>query len=215
MKSIPQEHTPLYYAFVHCEVSPEIYETDENYAAQLIQNGAQTDCVYSATCDSLLQTLIKEKMYYSTLFLLRYIKNINHVNAKGETALHYACMYDVNIIKELLQNGALPNSVTDELRQTSLHYSVKYNNEQCIQSFIESNQDNKINFNIKDTNSDTPLSLALNEGYKNLVPILIKGNANVNVKNGKDFTLLHQAILKEDADTAIFLLDNGADMNVL
>lgn len=69
------------------------------------------------------------------------------------------------------------------------------------------------NFNARDGNGDTPLSLALNECFNSLVPLLITGKADVNVRNAKDFTLLHQAILKEDAKTAIFLLDNGADMN--
>lgn len=69
------------------------------------------------------------------------------------------------------------------------------------------------NFNARDENGETPLSLALNEGFNSLVPLLITGKADVNVRNAKDFTLLHQAILKEDAKTAVFLLDNGADMN--
>jgi hypothetical protein len=38
------------------------------------------------------------------------------------------------------------------------------------------------------------------------------GGADVNVRSGKGLTLLHQAILKEDSVTAIFLLDQGADM---
>lgn len=195
-------------------MTPDLYVVEDNYPLRLITAGAQTDYVYSATCDSLLQVVIQQEMYLSSLFLLKYVKNINHANSKGETALHYACLYGVKIVKELLNNGALPNSLTAELKQTALHFAVKSNNEQSIEDFIICNEDGKINFNIKDVNSDTPLSLALNEGYKNLVPILIRGNADVNVKNGKNFTLLHQAILKEDSGTAIFLLDNGADMNV-
>lgn len=109
----------------------------------------------------------------------------------------------------------LANSLTADLKQTPLHYAVKSNSESSIEDFIESNSEGKVNFNIRDANGDTPLSLALSGGYKSLVPILIKGDADVNVKNGKNFTLLHQAIMKEDASTAIFLLDNGADMNVM
>jgi ankyrin repeat protein len=41
------------------------------------------------------------------------------------------------------------------------------------------------------------------------------GGADVNVRNGKGLTLLHQAILKEDSDTAVFLLEQGADMNAV
>lgn len=50
---------------------------------------------------------------------------------------------------------------------------------------------------------------------KELVPILIQGGSDVNVRNGQDLTLLHQAILKEDAETAVFLLKQGGDYNAL
>jgi ankyrin repeat protein len=41
------------------------------------------------------------------------------------------------------------------------------------------------------------------------------GGADINVRNGKGLTLLHQAVMKEDSETAIFLLDHGADMNAV
>lgn len=71
------------------------------------------------------------------------------------------------------------------------------------------------NFNLRDINSDTPISLALNLRFKELVPLLISGKADINMRNGKDLTLLHQAIMKEDANTAVYLLDQGVDINAL
>lgn len=64
-------------------------------------------------------------------------------------------------------------------------------------------------------NGDTPISLALNLRFRDLVPLLIKGKADVNMRNGKDYTVLHQAIIKEDAATAVYLLDQGVDINAL
>lgn len=52
-------------------------------------------------------------------------------------------------------------------------------------------------------------------GHKNLVAPMIEGGADPNIRNGKGFTLLHQAIVEEDSKTAIYLLDHGADMNAL
>lgn len=211
LKSSPQEHTALYYALLKYESGDT---TDDSYAMRLIKKGAQTDVIYSSTCDSLLQTLIREGANGAAAFIISHVKNINHANSQGETALHFACVFGADcLIGELLKNGALPNSLTVETRQTALHCAVKSNSLECIQAFIDCNDGDKVNFNIKDVNGDTPLSLALNEGCQKLVPTLIKGKADVNVKNGKEFTLLHQAILKEDSSTAIFLLDNGADMN--
>ncbi|KAH9641473.1 hypothetical protein HF086_006089 [Spodoptera exigua] len=71
------------------------------------------------------------------------------------------------------------------------------------------------NLNLKNSEGDTPVSLALTEGHKNLVAPLIEGGADPNIRNGKGFTLLHQAIVEEDSRTAIYLLDHGADMNAL
>ena len=43
----------------------------------------------------------------------------------------------------------------------------------------------------------------------------LTAGADVNVRNGKGLTLLHQAILNEDSRMANFLLNCGADMNAL
>lgn len=72
-----------------------------------------------------------------------------------------------------------------------------------------------MNLNARDVEGDTPISVALNMGYRDLVPLLIEGGADVNVRNGRDFSLLHQAILKEDPQTALFLLEQGVDINAL
>ena len=39
------------------------------------------------------------------------------------------------------------------------------------------------------------------------------GGADVNIRNGQGLTLLHQAIAKKDAETALFLLNQGANMD--
>jgi len=137
-------------------------------------------------------------------------------------------------------------------RQSPLHLAVKDNYVGPILAMIEHmNNLSKIekkndsgpsllmpDFNLKNSDGDTPLSLALDKGYiifyyifmrnvcfcfnfyflsgyLSLVDPLIKGGGDVNIRNGRGFTLLHQAIMKEDSKTAIFLLDNGADMNAL
>lgn len=219
LKSTPQEHTALYYALLKFESG----DNDEisSYAAQLIKKGGQTDLTYSSTCDSLLQTLIREGALQAAGFLCRNVKNINHVNSRGETALHFACLYNApSLISEILSQSAQPNILSAEDRQTPLHYAVKSDNNECIKAFIVFNNStdgsaaSSVNFNVKDGNSDTPVSLALFEGFQSLVPTLIEGKADVNVRNGKMFTLLHQAILKEDSKITIFLLDHGADINL-
>lgn len=213
------EHTPLYYALLKYESG---LREENNYVDSLIDKDAETDPIYTKNCDNLLQMLLYEGTYDACLYLTNLMrKNINHVNIDGESALHTACSSSngsSNVIENLLKLGSNPNLLTNDTRRTPLHYAVLSNTIVSIRKFIEYNSNidaTKVpaNFNIRDSNGDTPLSLALNHGYNELVPVLIEGKADVNVRNGKDFTLLHEAILKEDSTTAIFLLDNGADIN--
>lgn len=211
-----EEHTPLYYALLKYESGDD---SEDSYVENLIKKGAYTSPVYNETLDSLVQVLLMNGARNAAQFLAKHTQNLNHVNVNGESALHTACLKNSpEVVEELLKLGANPNLLTNELRQSPLHYAVLSNSEECIEKFIEHNTELEgsalaANFNSRDINGETPLSLALNEGHNGLVPVLIRGKGDVNVRNGKDFTLLHQAILKEDAQTAIFLLDNGADMN--
>lgn len=205
-----EHHTPLYYALLKYESGDN---SEDSYAVILIKKGAELDVIYPENENNLLQILIMNEAENAAILLLNYMENLNHVNVNGESALHVASMKNsAAVVGKLLQMGADANLLTkNEQRQTPLHYCVLNNSVECIREFIKYRD--CVNFNARDANGDTPISLALNEGYNGLVPILIEGKADVNVRNGKDFTLLHQAILKEDSKTAIFLLDNGADIN--
>lgn len=43
--------------------------------------------------------------------------------------------------------------------------------------------------------------------------MFIVGGADVNIRNGSGLSLLHQAILKQDAKAAQFLLSQGANVD--
>ena len=69
------------------------------------------------------------------------------------------------------------------------------------------------NFAIKDSKDQTVLALTLWNGYHEVATQLLTGGANINDYNSEGHTLLHQAILKQDTASAIFLLDRQADPN--
>ncbi|XP_017786383.1 PREDICTED: rabankyrin-5-like [Nicrophorus vespilloides] len=206
-----QEHTPLYYAMKKYECG------EDSYALGLLDHDVQSNPVYSDTCDNLLQVLLLDGANDAALFLLDHTQNYNHANAEGESILHTACSKNSStFVSKLLELGANPNVLTNVSRRAALHYAVLANAKTCIETFIAFNSSEKmtsVNFNVRDSEGDTPLSLSLQVGNMELVPILIRGDADVNVRNGKDLTLLHQAIMKEDSTTALFLLDHGADIN--
>lgn len=45
------------------------------------------------------------------------------------------------------------------------------------------------------------------------VSVCVVGGADVNMRDGEGFSLLHQAIIKRDAHTARFLLNHGANID--
>lgn len=184
-------------------------------ATKLIEKGARSNQNNDECGDSILQLLIKAKLEDSAIFLSQHA-NVNFINRAGLTALHLACQNNLpNLVKALLENGASPNTKSgiNEMK-AAIHYAVEIKSVDVIQVLVEFKENatddvEKVDFNMKTIDGDSPLSLALMMDAKELVPILIQGGADVNARNGQDLTLLHQAILKEDAETAVFLLNQG------
>lgn len=81
-----EEHPPLYYAY-------NKFELDEpHYVEALLCKGTHTDPLYSSHgCADLLQTLVKGGGRKGAAHLAQHVRNLNHVNVEGETALHLAC----------------------------------------------------------------------------------------------------------------------------
>ncbi|KAL4711825.1 hypothetical protein ACJJTC_005994 [Scirpophaga incertulas] len=212
---------------------------ERGFAAKLLIKGCQANPIYSGSGDSLLHILAQGWFEDSAVFLATHLNgDLNHTNEAGTTVLHAACSNGLaRLAAALLEHGARPNVHTaygeqedTVYRQTPLHLAVLHNHEAVVMAIIEykkqvdkgefpssdrSNVSLVPNFNLKNSEGDTPVSLALSEGHKNLVVPLIENGADPNIRNGKGFTLLHQAIVEEDSRTAIYLLDHGADMDAL
>lgn len=189
-------------------------------AKKLLEKGARPNTIQTESGDSLLHILTKSGLEESAVFLTEFA-NLNHVNRAGLTVLHLAGEKGFGkLAQALLKKGASPNiqSCLSEL-DSPLHYAVKSNSLNVINAMVDHKNDPEStefpDFNLKNSSGSSPLSMALALGMKDVVPILIKGGADVNARNGQDLTLLHQAILKEDSETAAFLLNQGADMNAV
>ena len=69
------------------------------------------------------------------------------------------------------------------------------------------------NLMLKDSRDQTILSLALWNKMYTIVTQLIASGASINSYNSKGLTLLHEAILASDERSALFLLEQQADVN--
>lgn len=191
-----------------------------NLAAKLLKMGANPNPLKSDTNDNLLQVLTKAGSDFeeAAIFLTDFA-NLDHLNFAGFSAIHMAVQKNMpKLVTKLLNAGATPNIQTGSANMKSpLHIAVEENAREIIETFVSfsKNDSDKVDFNCKDVNGDSPLSLCLALNHIELAPILIAGGADVNARNGQDLTLLHQFIINGDSEKAVFLLDQGAEINAV
>ncbi|XP_050746200.1 rabankyrin-5 isoform X2 [Drosophila biarmipes] len=200
------------------ELCLSLDDQDFKTASMLINMGAQPNAIKTKTGDSLLQVFAMDgyRGEKAAIFLADYT-NLDHFNLRGLTALHIASLNNLpNLVKKLVVNGASCNLQSiDAGLKSALHIAVEANAVEALEAFVhlKNNLSYVIDFNSKDINGDSPLSLALNK--TSLVPILIRGGSDVNAKNKNNLTLLHQSIKNRDSDTCLFLLEQGADFTAV
>ncbi|XP_041349199.1 rabankyrin-5-like [Gigantopelta aegis] len=218
-----------------------VYGVD-SFASQLLQHASSPDAIEPESGSSLLHLSAQDGNQAAGIFLVRRGASVVHANNKGETALHIACQAGLtNLVQELLAKGANPNAQTltppylmsnmaslgldDNARpvtqQTPLHLALGNNHNMVVEVFlahkaeVSKSSNNLIimpSFNIKDSQGQTVLGLALWNGLHDLAAKILKAGANINEKNAEGLTLLHQAIEKQDTNSALFLIEHEADI---
>lgn len=68
-------------------------------------------------------------------------------------------------------------------------------------------------FNLSDSEDQTPLELALCTGQTSVAQRLLEAGASIEQQTANGLTLLHKAVRRGDSESALFLLDHGADIN--
>lgn len=189
---------------------------NEYFASKLLTKGAIPNPIYNTTGDTLLHILTRECREGAALFLVENCKNLTKTNNEGFTILHEACKVGLkDLSRALLKNGLPTDVVTFSTGDTPIHFAISNLYADIVNELLDTSDFNS-QLTIKNNANETPLSLAIKAPFKkgkDIVLALIKAGADVNERNKEGLTLLHQAILKEDSATAIFLLENGADMN--
>lgn len=213
---------------------------EESFAAKLLKAGSSVNTVNSESGDSLLMQTIRSGNEAAGIFLAMHGALVNTANHKNETALHVACEKGlVHLVQVLLSNGANPNTQTsaqlntltldDEeqlpvTKQTPLHLAILSKREDIVDVFLQhkakyANSNDSLmivpNFNLKDSQGQSVLGLALWNNLHSTSIRLLSAGANINETNTENLTLLHQALLKQDIVSALFLLDHQVDTSVL
>ena len=71
----------------------------------------------------------------------------------------------------------------------------------------------KVNVHIRDSEGSTPLHLAVELGYLNIVKLLVQNGANIGAKKYLSETPLQTAVINDRYEISEYLLENGAEVN--
>lgn len=191
----------------------ELSLTLDNFevATKLIEKGANPN-IEMRSGESLINHLIKSNLESAAVFLCKFV-DLEKKNSDGETSLHVAVKKNhTKLVKLMLENGAIPDTRSDNGGESALHFAIRNNSSEIIDILASQNiiSAETVDFNLETSAGDSPLSLALTLKRNELVPQLIRGGSNVNARNKDGLSLLHQAILNRSSETAVFLIQNGA-----
>lgn len=206
----------------------------ETSASLLVDRGASVDAIdaSSTTNESLLHKCARHHYGQAGIYLIKKSAKINHVNRSGETPLHLTSQLGLErFTTALLENGANPNiqmhrssSIHDDQTnsiglQTAIHRAVYASQERILDIYINFRErilDNNLkpNFNIQDEQGQTVFSLALWMGMLPIARRLLQINhAQLDIKDCEQTPLLAQSISKQNVEAALFLLEQGVDVN--
>ncbi|XP_071944964.1 uncharacterized protein [Antedon mediterranea] len=114
-------------------------------------------------------------------------------NNKGILVIHSAAAHgDVMSIKKIVEKkpGLTNTKATDGL--TPLHVAARYDSHAVVKYFISLPMCNK---NIQDKSGSTPLHHAVTKGNNTVIEVLVKGGANMNIRDNDGDTCLHIALM--------------------
>lgn len=136
---------------------------------------------------------------------------------KGATSLMIASAYGyTDIVEYLIKNKANVNAKTKvsedeifEYVQTPLTYAIQGRNAKIVELLLKNKADV-----INESLGSTPLIRASVNGDDEIVKLLIKYGANVNIASGENFYPLMAAAVNRNTSTVEILIDAGADLDV-
>ena len=138
--------------------------------------------------------------------------DVNTTGNNNVTALMMACWKgNVDAIHALLNAGADPN-ITDIKGATCILYAVDGDcSKETIQAIISRGAD----VNATDNSKLTPLIIACQKGYVDVVNVLLNAGADCNIADGQyGKTCIHTAIIRGCCKELLEnLIDHGADVN--
>lgn len=113
----------------------------------------------------------------------------------------------VTVKRLVLDESTDPNS-QNEAGCTALHYACSKGHTEIVKALL---QMEGINLNVQDhSGKSTPIIRAMITGKVDIVKILISARAKLNLKDFEGNTILHHAIVTENVELVVKLIQAGA-----
>lgn len=182
-------------------------------AEVLLQHGARIEYLPQEKQYSPLHLACISGNINTVTFLLSKKANVNIEDSNGITPLHYAVRRgQENIVKSLLEHGA--DFTKNNKHDSILHGAVAGRNVRIAEMILEKICGDELFkgcIDVGDAEGDTPLMWAAESGLEEMVELLLKNGASVNLRNKDGKTALQWASDKENLEVVRILLENGAD----
>ena len=148
--------------------------------------------------------------------------NSDSVNTKdffGWTPLHLAVLSSNAQVAGTLLSHHASVAPQDDISNTPLHYAAFSGNQELVELLLRhkaiTDVQGNTTFNTLGAGEDTPLDLAIQQGFTSIAALLITNGANLRAHKWWGDTPLHIATGKENIQLMELLLSHGANVNAL
>lgn len=141
-------------------------------------------------------------VYRSCQILLKFLSEINAIDACGLSPLMVASIKDhPAVVDLLLEHGADMSHTHKMTGYNSLHMCTVLGHNECVVKHIQ----RIASINSQTSDGISSLHIAAFNGHKELVKVLVHGGANVNIQATTMLSLMDNAFLDESAIHSIFV----------